>query len=51
MGQVLHGSVTTTQTVRRAIQNSQARELKNASQALRHQSKNLRKMEETYFSR
>ncbi len=53
MGQVLHSSATTTQAVRRAIQNSQEslRALKSASQALRHQSKDSRKMEETHFSR
>ena len=44
MGQVLHGSATTTEAVRRAIQHSQE-SLRSAGQALRDQSKDRRQVE------
>ena len=51
MGQVLHSSATTTQAVRRAIQNSQESLRTLAKRYGINQSKDRRKMEETYFSR
>ena len=51
MGQFLHSSATTTLTVRRAIQNSQESLRTLAKRYGINQSKDRRKMEETYFSR
>ena len=50
MGQVLHSSATTTQAVRRAIQNSQE-SLRTLAKRYGINQKDRRKMEETYFSR
>src|SRR6266404_1098005 len=53
MGQVLHGSATTTEAIRRAIQNSQeslsslAKRPEFSGEALRHQSEDRRQVEET----
>ena len=47
MGQVLHGSATTTEAVRRAIQNSQAS--LRTRQALRDQPEDRRQVEEAHL--
>lgn len=50
MGQILHGSATTTEAVRRAIQDSQE-SLEGAGQALRHQPKDRGEVEEANLGR
>ena len=50
MGQILHGSATTTEAVRRAIQHSQE-SLRALAGPLRDQPEDRREMEEAYLRR
>ena len=50
MGQVLHGSATTTEAVRRAIQHSQE-SLRTLASALRHQPEDRRQVETAHLGR